>query len=147
VTTSGKGWRRRTAGLVGSAAVAVALAGCTGAGGSDARSAMQSSAAAPGLPSATASASPGPSGQPAPSRGVSCDVHTCTLTLRTTDPREVRAFGASLALAGVQDGVASLTVGDARVECGQGEGVRAGPLTLFCDDVTAGSVTLTAEVG
>jgi hypothetical protein len=111
--------RRRATGLVGGAAVAAVLAGCTGSMGAEA----------------------------APRRGVSCDVHTCTLTLRTTDPRELEAFGATLSLDGVQDGVASLTVGDARVECGRNEGVRAGSLRLFCDDVSAGSVTLTAEVG
>ena len=108
---------------------------------------MQSSAAAPGLASAPPGAGAGPTEQSAPPRAVSCDVHTCTLTLRTTDPREVQAFGATLALDGVEDGVASLTVGDARVECGPDEGVHAGTLTLFCDDVTARSVTLTAEVG
>jgi hypothetical protein len=78
---------------------------------------------------------------------VVCDVHTCTLTLRTSDPREVRAFGATLSLDAVTDGSASLTVGDGKLECRAGEGVEAGPLRMFCDDVTADSVTLTAEVG
>jgi hypothetical protein len=74
-------------------------------------------------------------------------VHTCTLTLRTTDPRAVEAFGARLSLDGVQDGTARLTVGDAHAECTENQSFRAGPLTLFCDGVTADGVTLTAEVG
>jgi hypothetical protein len=117
--TPARASRRRVPGLVAGAAVAAVLTGCTGAGGSDA----------------------------APSRGVTCDVDTCTLTLRTAGARQIEAFGADLTLDGVEDGVASLVVGDARVECGRDEAVRAGALTLFCDDVTAAGVTLTAEVG
>jgi hypothetical protein len=147
VSVPGPAWRRPLTALVAGAAVAGALAGCTGAGGSDSRAAMQSTAAAPAPSSATPSASSTAAAPPAPTREVSCDVHTCTLTLRTTDPREVRAFGATLSLDGVADGSARLTVGDGKLDCRAGEGVEAGPLSLFCDDVTADSVTLTAEVG
>jgi hypothetical protein len=144
VTTRGQGRRRRVAGLLGAVAVTVALAGCTG--GSDTRSAMQSTEAGP-APSGSPGASATAAGRETPTRGVTCDVHTCTVTLRTTDPRELEAFGATLRLDGIQDGAASLTVGDARVQCSQNQGVRAGARTLFCDEVTADSVTLTAEVG
>ena len=137
---------RRTAVLLAGAVLAGALAGCT-EGASDSRSAMQATEAAPAPSPVTPSATPTAAGETAPSRGVTCDVHTCTLTLRTTDPREIRAFGATLSLDGVEDGVASLTVGDGKVDCRADESVEAGPLTLFCDDVTADSVRLTAEVG
>jgi hypothetical protein len=147
VAMPGHGWRRRATALVGSAVVVGALAGCTGAGGSDTRSAMRTIEAAPVPSSGTPSASPSPAERSSPTRKVACDVHTCTLTLRTTDPREVEAFGTSLTLDGVEGRTARLTVGDASVECSADEGVDAGPLTLFCDDVTADSVTLTAEVG
>jgi hypothetical protein len=147
VRVPGRAWRRRVTALLGGAAVVGALAGCTGAGSSDTRSAMQSTEAAP-APSAFTTGATSTAAEPSsPTRGVTCDVHTCTLTLRTTDPREVRAFGATLSLDGVADGSASLTVGDGRVECTADESVEAGPLTLFCDAVTADSVTLTAEVG
>jgi hypothetical protein len=132
--------------LVAGAAVAGAVAGCTG-GVSDSRSAMQATEAAPAPSSVTPGASPTAASGTTPTRGVACDVHTCTLTLRTSAPREIRAFGATLTLDGVEDGVAGLSVGNGSVECRADESVEAGPLTLFCDDVTADSVRLTAEVG
>jgi hypothetical protein len=147
MTVPGHGRRRRATALLVGAAVAGALAGCTGAGGVDDRTAMQSIEAAPAASSAPADASPAPSERMTPTRGVACDVETCTLTLRTTEPREVRAFGATLSLDGIANGVASMTIGDGRVECRADESVEAGPLVLFCDDVTADSVRLTAEVG
>lgn len=146
MTASGRGRRHQGTALLGSAAVAAALAGCTATTGFDSRSAMESSAAAPAVTAAPPSTTPVPVGQDIPPREISCDVHTCTLTLRTTGPREVRALGATLSLAGVQDGVADLTVGDGTVRCAADESVHAGPLTLFCDAVTPESVTLTAEV-
>jgi hypothetical protein len=146
VTTPVPRWRRPALALLAVGAAAGALTGCTG-GASDSRSAMQATEAAPAPAPVTPSATPTAAGETAPSGGVACDVHTCTLTLRTTDPRELRAFGATLALDDVADGVASLTVGDGAVECRADESVEAGPLTLFCDDVTADSVRLTAEVG
>lgn len=141
--------RRRTGAtsLAVGAVLAGVLTGCTGTVGSDTRTAMESVEAVP----PPAAGTPGVSGPPSeawqPTRAVTCDVHTCSLTLRTTGPREVRAFGVSLSLDDVTDGVAGLTIGDARVECRANEGVEAGRLTLFCDDVTADGVALTAEVG
>jgi hypothetical protein len=140
--------RRRAAILVGSLALGAALAGCSGAGGVDTHTAMESTEAAP-VPS---SSTPGTStsaaaGEQSPAREVSCDVQTCTLTLRTGEPHEVTAFGTTLSLDEVEDGVAHLTVGEGDLECSADESVAAGPLTLFCDEVTTGSVTLTAEVG
>jgi hypothetical protein len=143
VTTSGG--RRRTAVVLAAVVVAAALAGCTGTG-VDARTAMRISEAAPGQATVPTGASAPPGETAHPTRAVICDVRTCELTLRTSEPREVRAFGTTLSLDGIRDGVAGLTVGDASVECAAGQGVRAGPLSLFCDEVTADSVTLTAEV-
>jgi len=127
--------------------VAGALAGCAWAGGVDDRTAMRTTEAAPASSSASPGAPAAPAAAASPTRRVSCDVHTCTLTLRTPDAPEVTAFDTTLTLDGVQDGVASLTVGDGKIECRADEGLKAGRLTLFCDDVTADSVTLTAEVG
>jgi hypothetical protein len=145
VRTANHDLRRRAAAVLGFVAVVAPLAACTSPTPSDSRSAMQRSAAAPGLP--TPSDALDHSAPSAPARGVACDPHTCTLTLRTTDPQEVEAFGAPLTLEGIQDGVASLLVGDARVECVQNQAVRAGSRTLFCADVRADGVTITAEVG
>jgi hypothetical protein len=138
---------RRPAALLAGAALAAALTACTGPDAADSRSAMQTTAAAPAPSSVTPSETPPAREDWNPASAVTCDVHTCTLTLRTTDPRELRAFGTTLSLDGVEDGVASLTAGDAAVDCSANESVHAGPLILFCDDVTADSVRLTAEVG
>jgi hypothetical protein len=127
--------------------VAGALAGCSWAGGVDDRTAMRTTEAAPAPSSASPGATATPAGRSTPTRRVACDVHTCTLTLRTPDAREVKAFDTTLSLDDVTDGVASLTVGDGKVECRADEGLKAGRLTLFCDDVTDDSVTLTAQVG
>jgi hypothetical protein len=123
------------------------LAGCSWAGGVDSRTAMRTTEAVPAPSSASPGATAPPAGLPAPAAGVACDVHTCTLTLRTPDAPEVKAFDTTLSLDGVRDGVAALTVGEAKVDCRAGEGTKAGRLTLFCAAVSGDSVTLTAEVG
>ena len=48
---------------------------------------------------------------------------------------------------GVQDGRASLGVGDVSVSCAEGETVTAGPLQLQCTSVTDDSVELSASLG
>ena len=106
---------------------------------------LAGTAVAGGLVGCAASTRPAERGDAA--QEVTCDVHTCTLTLRTSGPREVRAFGATLSLDGVEGGAADLTVGNAQLRCTPNTSVEAGPLSLFCDDVTPDSVTLTAEVG
>jgi hypothetical protein len=56
-------------------------------------------------------------------------------------------LGTKISLGDVQDGQATLSVGDREVSCRQGESVSAGPLTLECTTVTQDSVTLTASLG
>lgn len=80
------------------------------------------------------------------SDNVSCSGNQCTATL-TGDGAEAKILGTSLGFAGVRDGRASLSVGDASVSCAQGESVSAGPLSLTCTTVTEGSVELTATAG
>jgi hypothetical protein len=78
--------------------------------------------------------------------GVSCTTSECTATL-SSDNAEVEVLGNSLAFGGVQDGRATLSVGNASVSCAQGESVAAGPLSLTCTTVTEDSVQFTAGLG
>jgi hypothetical protein len=80
------------------------------------------------------------------SQNVSCSGSQCTATL-TGSEAEAEILGTSLAFGGVQDGRASLSVGDASVSCAQGESVSAGPLSLTCTTVSDDSVELTARLG
>jgi hypothetical protein len=80
------------------------------------------------------------------SHGVSCSGTSCSVTL-TGDGASADVLNTTLALAGVEDGRATLRVGDTQVSCGQGERVSAGPLSLECTEVTTDSVKLTASLG
>jgi hypothetical protein len=80
------------------------------------------------------------------SHNVSCSGTSCSVTL-SGDGAEADILGAKLTLAGVQDGRATLGVGDAGVSCAQGESVSAGRLKLACTKVSEGSVELTASLG
>src|SRR3712207_288123 len=80
------------------------------------------------------------------SNNFSCSGSSCSVTL-SGEGSEVEILGTSLAFGGVQDGRASLSVGNASVSCAQGETVTAGPLTLECTTVEADSVELTASLG
>ena len=75
--------------------------------------------------------------------GVSCTTSECTATL-SSDSAQVEVLGTTLAFGGVQDGRATLSVGNASVSCAQGESVAAGPLSLTCTTVTDDSVEFTA---
>ncbi|MBY3554059.1 hypothetical protein [Modestobacter lapidis] len=77
------------------------------------------------------------------SDNVSCANNECTVTL-TGSGAEAEILGTSLAFGGVQDGRATLSVGNASVSCAEGESVSAGPLSLTCTTVTDDSVALTA---
>jgi hypothetical protein len=80
------------------------------------------------------------------SDNLSCSGSECSVTL-SGNGAEVEILGTSLAFGGVQDGRASLSVGNASVSCAQGETVNAGPLTLTCTTVQADSVEVTASLG
>jgi hypothetical protein len=79
------------------------------------------------------------------SNNVSCSASSCSVKL-SGDGAEADILGTKLALAGTENGRATLTVGGASVSCGQGESVTAGPLTLECTTVTENSVELTASL-
>ena len=80
------------------------------------------------------------------SDNLSCSTSSCSVTLDGAGA-EVEVLGTSLALGGVQDGRATLSVGNASVSCAQGETVSAGPLTLECTTVASDAVELTASLG
>jgi hypothetical protein len=80
------------------------------------------------------------------SDNVSCSNNQCTVTL-AGNGAEAEILGTPLAFGGVQDGRATLSVGDASVSCAQGETVSAGPLSLTCTTVTDDSVEVTARLG
>lgn len=80
------------------------------------------------------------------SNGVSCSASGCTVTL-SGDGAEADVLGTTLTFGGVQDGRASLGVGDVSVSCAEGESVTAGPLELECSSVTDDSVELRATLG
>jgi hypothetical protein len=80
------------------------------------------------------------------SQNVDCSGNQCTATL-TVDDASAEILGNSLAFGGVENGRATLSVGDASVSCSQGEEVSAGPLRLTCTTVTEESVELTAGLG
>ena len=77
---------------------------------------------------------------------LSCSSSECSVTLSGSGA-EVDILGTSLGFGGVQDGRASLSVGNASVSCAQGETVTAGPLTLTCTTVESDSVEVTASLG
>lgn len=80
------------------------------------------------------------------SENVSCSGTTCTATLSGSNAA-AEILGNKLAFAGVENGRATLSVGDASVSCAQGESVSAGPLSLACTSVTEKSVQVTASLG
>jgi hypothetical protein len=79
------------------------------------------------------------------SDNVSCSTSQCTATL-SGNGAKAEILGTSLAFGGVQDGRATLSVGNASVSCAQGESVAAGPLSLTCTTVTEDSVEVTASL-
>jgi hypothetical protein len=80
------------------------------------------------------------------SDSVSCSGGSCSVTLKG-DGASADILGNNLAFGGVENGRATLRVGDKEVSCAQGENVSAGPLSLECTEVNDDSVTLTAIVG
>jgi hypothetical protein len=79
------------------------------------------------------------------SNNVSCSGSSCTVKL-SGDGAEAKILGTTVTLGSVENGKASLSVGDASVSCAEGESVTAGPLDLQCSSVTEDSVELTASV-
>jgi hypothetical protein len=80
------------------------------------------------------------------SDNVDCSGTTCTATL-SGDGAKASILGNDLGFAGVQDGRATISVGDAEVSCAEGENVSAGPLSITCTKVSEDSLELTAKAG
>ena len=80
------------------------------------------------------------------SHNVSCSGTSCTATLKG-DGASADILGTTVEFSGVQDGRATLGVGDARVSCAEGESISAGPLSVTCTSVTEDAVELKASLG
>jgi hypothetical protein len=80
------------------------------------------------------------------SDNVDCSGTSCTVKLEGNGAK-ASILGNDLAFGGIENGRATLSVGDAEVSCAQGESVSAGPLSLTCTTVTEDSVELTAKAG
>ena len=77
---------------------------------------------------------------------VSCSGDTCTVTLGGNGSR-VHVLGVTISFESINDGRATLRVGDRTVSCIQGQSVTAGSLRLTCSTVTEDRVTFTASSG
>jgi hypothetical protein len=80
------------------------------------------------------------------SDNVDCSGTSCTVKLEGNGAK-ASILGNDLAFGGIENGRATLSVGDAEVSCAQGESVSAGPLSITCTTVTEDSVELTAKAG
>ena len=80
------------------------------------------------------------------SDNVDCSGTSCTVKLEGNGAK-ASILGNDLAFGGIENGRATLSVGDAEVSCAQGESVSAGPLSLTCTSVTDDGVELTAKAG
>lgn len=77
---------------------------------------------------------------------VDCSGTSCSVTL-SGNGAEADILGTRVALGAVENGQATVRVGDRELACSQGERVSAGPLTIECTTVSEDSVTMTASLG
>jgi hypothetical protein len=77
---------------------------------------------------------------------VDCTGTSCSLTL-SGDGAQAEVLGTQVALGAVENGRATVRVGDQELSCSQGERVSAGPVTVECTTVAQDSVTMTASLG
>lgn len=76
----------------------------------------------------------------------SCDTNSCTVTLDGSGAEVDLPIGPKIELGTVEDGRATISVGDARVSCAEGESVSAAGLVLECTSVSSEEVKLTASL-
>ena len=132
---------RGAAGLLAGALLLAPLAACSGGTDDDtATSAGTSASESTGSEATSASDTEGNADTDADCSGTSCSV-------TISGDAQTSVLGTQISLGDVQDGRATLSVGDRQVSCSQGESVSAGPLKLECRTVTQDSVTLTASLG
>jgi hypothetical protein len=79
------------------------------------------------------------------SDNVSCSPNSCTATL-SGDSAKADILGTTVEFGGVQDGRATLGVGNTSASCAEGESVSVGPLSVTCSSVTDDAVELTASL-
>jgi hypothetical protein len=80
------------------------------------------------------------------SDNVSCSGKSCTATL-SGDAAKAEILGTTVKFSGVENGRATLGVGDKSISCAEGESISAGPLSVTCTSVTDDAVKLTAKLG
>jgi hypothetical protein len=138
---------RLLSGLAAGSLSLVFLAACSGTSGSGSpvASMTASSPAGDSGGAAGGSSAAGSTGSQGNENSVDCSGMSCSVTL--TGDGQVNVLGNTIRLGAVENGRATLGVGDKSVSCAQGEDVSAGPLTLRCTTVTPDSVTLTASLG
>ena len=140
--------RRLASGVLAGALLLAPLAACSGDTTTPGTATTDTSAPAgdAGTTDTTAPEDTAASDPTGANAGVDCTGTSCSLTL-TGDGAQADVLGTQVSLGTVQDGRATVRVGDREVSCSQGESVSAGPLTLECTTVTADAVTLTASLG
>jgi hypothetical protein len=129
-------------GLLTAGLLVIPLAGCSGTNNGSSVISSASSAASSAAGSAGSAAS---SAANAASSKVDCSGSSCSVTL-SGNSKQATVLGTTIKLGSVQNGKATVSVGDRSVSCGQGDSVSAGPLTLKCTTVSDNSVTLTASL-
>jgi hypothetical protein len=137
---------RRAAGVLAAALLAGFLAACSG--GSDDSAAGTATATATGTSASESTGSEATSASDTEGNAdtdADCSGTSCSVTI--SGDAQTSVLGTQISLGDVQDGRATLSVGDRQVSCSQGESVSAGPLELKCTTVTDDSVTLTASLG
>ena len=143
--------RRVAPGLLAAGLLLAPLTGCTGTADTDATPGATATGSAPAGGTGTPAETSAPedttgTGTGGTDAGVDCAVNSCSLTL-SGDGAQADVLGTPVELGTVEDGRATVRVGDREVSCSQGESVAAGPLTLECTTVTPDAVTLTASLG
>ncbi len=142
--------RRFACGVLAGALLLVPLAACSEDTTTSGTATTDTSAPAGDTGGATDTAAPEDTAATSDSTGteagVACTGTSCSLTL-TGDGAQADVLGTQVSLGTVQDGRATVRVGDREVSCSQGKSVSAGPLALECTTITADAVTLTASLG
>jgi hypothetical protein len=147
--------RRLAPAVLAGALLLVPLAGCgepSAPGDVDADPEVTTTESAPtqetGDPTATSeSSTTGATGTDGGTNAdVNCSGTSCSVTLSGAGA-QADILGTPIALSAVENGRASIRVGDRELACSQGESVSAGPLTVECTTVAQDAVTLTASLG
>jgi hypothetical protein len=151
---------RRTAGVVLAGGLfLVPLAGCSGdepnTGSSaltdasdaaeDAGDAAGEATEEAGDAAASATSAAGDAAEAA-EQAVDCSGTSCTVTL-SPNAGDVEVLGTRIAYEGVENGEATVTVGNDSFSCAEGETIDAGPLSLECTTVSDDELVMTASLG